>query len=93
MGKSRDVFLDQYPDSRYVVMLGLTTSKNDPFIEECLETNSIEYIDLRKLNTGSKDLAFPHDDHFTPKATRLIAEQIVPVVTSHPISTTSFRPI
>ena len=80
IGKSRDVFIDQYPDSRYVVILGLTTSKNDTFIKECLEENSIEYVDLRNLNTGNKDLAFPHDDHFTPKATRLIAEQLVPVV-------------
>ena len=60
--------------------VGMTTSKNDTFVEECLETNLIEYVDLRKLNTGEKDLAFPHDDHFTPKATRLIAEQLAPVV-------------
>jgi hypothetical protein len=78
--KSRDIFIDQFPDSRFVVILGLTTSKNDTFIVECLEENLIEYVDLRKLNTGEKDLAFPHDDHFTPKATRLIAEQLVPVV-------------
>jgi hypothetical protein len=79
LSKSRDVFLEQYPDSRFVVIQGTTTNKNDPFIEECLETNYIEYVDLRKFNTGGKDLAF-HDGHFTPKATRLIAEQLVPVV-------------
>jgi hypothetical protein len=62
------------------VILGLTTSKKDPFIEKYLDTNAIKYVDFRKLNTGEKDLAFPHDDHFTPKAARLIAEQLVPVV-------------
>ena len=80
LDRSRDVFLEQFPGSRFVVILGMTTSKKDPFIEECLETNLIEYVDLRKLKRRKKGLEFPHDGHFTPRAARLIANQLVPVV-------------
>ena len=80
LDKSRDVFLEQFPDSRFVLIIGMTTSKNDPFIEACLETNLIEYVDLRKLKRRKKGLEFPHDGHFTPRAARLIANQLVPVV-------------
>ena len=78
--KSRDIFLEQYPDSRFVVILGISTSKKDPLIEECMETNLIEYVDLRKRNKRKEALTFPHDGHFTPKAARFIAKQLVPVV-------------
>ncbi len=80
LGKSRDVFLDQYPASRFVVIIGITSAQNDPFIEECLETNNIEYVDMRKHYKSNIGLTFQHDGHFTPKAARLTAQQLAPLV-------------
>ena len=81
MSRSRDLFLDQYPESRFVVILGLTTSKEDPFIEECMRKNNIEHIDLRGLYDDSdEDLSIPYDGHYTFKATQLVAKQLLPIV-------------
>lgn len=76
MNKSRDVFITQYPTSRFVVILGMTNSSTDTFMKKCLERNNIEFIDTRMLYKEGNDLTFPHDGHFTPKATRIIAQQI-----------------
>jgi hypothetical protein len=80
LDESRNIFLDQYPDSRFVVIIGMTNSSNDPVAEECLETNNIEYVDMRSYYERNKGLQFPHNGHFTPKASQLIAQQLIPLI-------------
>ena len=78
--RSRNVFLDQYPDSRFVVIIGMTSGQNDSIAEQCLGPNNIEYVDMRSNYNNVTGFGFPHDGHFTPKATQLIAQQLIPVV-------------
>lgn len=78
--RSKNIFLEQYPDSRFVVIIGMTSSQKDTVVEDCLETNNIEYIDMRNHDKHKKGLQFPHNGHFTPKATQLIAQQLIPLI-------------
>jgi hypothetical protein len=78
--QSRNEFLDQYPDSRFVVIIGMTSGKSDTIAEECLVPNNMEYVDMRSDYTNDADLQFPDDRHFTPKAAQLIAKRLMPVV-------------
>ena len=78
--KSRSIFLAQYPGSRFVVIVGMTNSETDTIIQECLTKNDIEYIDMRGLDKNAQGLQFPHNGHFTPKASLLIAQQLIPLI-------------
>jgi len=78
--ESRDKFLDQFPESRFIVIIGMTSAKKDSFIEQCLETGSIESVDLRAQFRADEGLTIENDGHFTPKATRLTAESLLPVL-------------
>jgi hypothetical protein len=80
LDQSRNIFLDQYPDSRFVVIIGMTDNPNDPFEEECLKNNNIEYVDMRSYYEANKGFEFPQNGHFTPKASRLIAQQLIPLI-------------
>jgi len=80
LAKSRDVFLDQFPDSRFIVVIGITSDKEDSFIERCLDTNSIESVDMRDQYTGNAGLQFKYDGHLTPGATRLTARKLLPLL-------------
>ncbi len=78
--KSRNDFLDQYPDSRFVVIIGMTTRLNDAIVEQCLTPNNITHVDMRNSYEKGTGLEFPHDGHFTPKAAQLIAQQLIPMI-------------
>ncbi|CAA0081613.1 Uncharacterised protein [Halioglobus japonicus] len=77
---SRDEFLNQYPHSRFVVVLGMTKRHGDPIVESCLEKYDLEFVDLRRKGRRLNGLKYPHNGHLTPKATRLIAKKLAPVV-------------
>lgn len=77
--ESRRVFLEQYPGSQFVVIVSITNSQQDPIVQDCLEPQGIAFIDLRGLESGKTGLVFPHNGHFTPAATRLIADQLSPI--------------
>lgn len=79
IAKSRKTFLNQYPGSRFIVLVGMTNGEGDPVVEKCLK-REIEYVDLRNIHNQEVGLEFPHDGHFTPKATRLIARHLLPVI-------------
>jgi hypothetical protein len=79
--ESREAFLEQYPGSRFVVVVSIMNGRQDPIVDECLQPKGIEFIDLRGLESDTKDLAFPHNGHFTPAATRLIAGQLSRLLT------------
>ena len=51
------------------------TSQNS-FIEPCLLSKKIEYIDLRGLTSNKKELTYKGDGHYTASGAYLIADRI-----------------
>ena len=80
IAQSRNEFTDQYPGSRFIVIIGMTSDRNDTIAEQCLVPHNIDYVDMRSIYKNGADLQFPHNGHFTPKAAQLIAQQLIPLV-------------
>ena len=78
--RSRDLFLGQFPGSRFVVVVGLTSGRHDPFVASCLEAGAFEYLDMRPEYDGDPGWTYPRDGHLTAKSARLTAEKILPLL-------------
>lgn len=76
VAKAQDEFLKQFPNSRFVVLLGFGVGPKS-FIEQCLLSKQIEYIDLRSLKNVSTGLTYKNDGHYTPTGARVIADHIL----------------
>jgi hypothetical protein len=80
LSKSRNIFLDQYPASRFVVIVGMGNSKRDSIVDDCLKKYGIEYVDMRGIDKDKQGLKFPHNGHFTSRAAELIGQHLIPLI-------------
>ena len=75
VAKANDTFVKQFQNSRFIVIIGMGASQNS-FIEPCLLSKKIEYIDLRGLTSNKKELTYKGDGHYTASGAYLIADRI-----------------
>jgi hypothetical protein len=73
--KSQELFLSQFPGSRFVVVVALTVKADDPFVTTCLDAEGIEYVDLRP--EYREGITLDGDPHLSPLGARITAEKIV----------------
>jgi hypothetical protein len=74
--KSKDEFIDQFPGSRFVVIIGMNNVADDP-VEQCLRSRGIEYVDMRDKYDPNAELTYRNDGHFTPKGARLTVDSLL----------------
>lgn len=76
--KSKKLFLQQFPKSRFVVVLGLDEPMEDK-VDICLKENQISFIDLRQAwrrELGSHSIKEGVDGHLNARAYQFIGEQL-----------------
>ena len=88
--ESRKSFLENFPDSKFVVLINPVSGKNDKMIESCFVKEHFTFIDLRDLcgNQNYFDLrdkgiyAVRGDGHFNGKTNELMVQKMLPELKS-----------
>lgn len=78
--ESKRLFVEQFPASEFVVVVGIPSVDEDNIIENCLLPNKIKYIDMRgtwdKKERGHIAIQPPYEYHFRKEVHRFVAQYL-----------------
>lgn len=80
--RAQELFLAQFPGSRFAVVVALPVAADHPFVPLCLDAEGIAYVDLRP--EYREGLTLDGDPHFSPVGARITADAIVRFLSAPP---------